>query len=298
MKPAISVIIPTYNRLVGLKYTLESLVKQELDKDSYEVLVCDDGSAEDTYSIVKEYENDLNISYQYQEDKGFRAAAARNMGIRKATGDVCVFIDNGIVLHKNSLNEHIRIHNESSCPCAVVGYVYGFDVFESNEDEIKKVVENNTFENAIDILGEKGIGDVREKFYKEFSDDIDQMPAPFVLFWTCHVSMSRKALIDVGMFDESFTTWGGEDIDMGLALQKYAAKFVLARNATSIHYPHKKEFDFANESDKADRHVDEKKEYLYRKYPTRAVYLWTQTNDDVELNKILIDEAATINHQQ
>lgn len=289
-KPAISVIIPTYNRLGGLKVTLDSLVEQRLDKNSYEVLVCDDGSSEDTYSLVKQYEDRLRIIYQFQEDQGFRAAAARNMGIREASGDVCLFIDNGIILHKDALHEHIRIHGEHDQPCAVVGYVYGFDVFESNQEEIIHIVEENSIDDAIQLLSQKGILDVREKFYKEFSDDIDKLPAPFVLFWTCHVSMSRKALIDVGMFDENFTTWGGEDSDIGLAMQKYGAKFILARSAMSIHFPHKKEFDFANETDVADRHVDDKKMYLYRKYPTRAVWLWNETDDDVELIKMLLEE--------
>lgn len=293
MKPVISVIIPTYNRLAGLRRSLDSLVQQDLPKDDYEVLVCDDGSSEDTFSLVCEYQDRLHIIYQFQEDQGFRAAAARNMGIRKAKGDICVFIDNGIILHPDALNEHIRIHQSHARPCAVVGYVYGFDVVESNKQDIIHIVDSHTVEDAIEVLDRKQILDIREKFYTEFSDDISKLPAPFVLFWTCHVSMSRAALIDVGMFDESFTSWGGEDCDIGLAMQKYGAQFILARDAKSIHYPHKKEFDFVNESDVADRHIDDKKLYLLKKYQTRVVKLWTEFDDDVKLNRILLEEQKT-----
>jgi glycosyltransferase involved in cell wall biosynthesis len=85
----ISVIIPTYNRSKLLCYTLNSLVKQSLPKDRYEVIICDDGSHDDTAQITEKYKSFLNIKYVFQEDKGYRPASARNNGIKLASGKVC-----------------------------------------------------------------------------------------------------------------------------------------------------------------------------------------------------------------
>ena len=78
----ISVIIPTYNRSTLLKKTLDSLSIQSLNNDQYEVIVVDDGSSDNTAVIVDSFKTKLNISYYFQEDRGFRVAKARNIGIK------------------------------------------------------------------------------------------------------------------------------------------------------------------------------------------------------------------------
>jgi len=55
-----------------------------LDKNRYEVIVCDDGSKDSAFDLLKKYEKLFNLRYCYQPDLGFRAASARNMGIRIA----------------------------------------------------------------------------------------------------------------------------------------------------------------------------------------------------------------------
>lgn len=44
-----SVIVPTYNRKKLLNYTLESLSKQTMNKEEYEIIICDDGSNDNTF---------------------------------------------------------------------------------------------------------------------------------------------------------------------------------------------------------------------------------------------------------
>jgi len=321
MNPLVAtIIVPTYNRLNELRMTLDSLVNQDC-KYSFEVIVVDDGSEENTKSVINQYIGKLDIKYSFQEDKGFRAAAARNMGIKLANGEICVFIDNGIILHSKAIQEHIDIHKNSNNPCVVLGYVYGFDVEKKDELLLHDIIVNNSTDKAIVILEEKKFYDVREAYYNELGDDLSTWPAPFIICWSGNLSVSRENLIAVGLFDENYTTWGGEDIDLGISLFKNNVKYVLSRKASSIHYPHIKAHNWDNDRKietnefkdevriksinsatsvdvnslltifgvKREReNLKKKKEYMAKKHSIKEIEYWMEHWDPVELNKALM----------
>ena len=64
--PVFSVIIPTYNRADRLKTALECLYKQTFV--DFEVIVCDDGSTDNTKEIVDAFRDKLDIKYIRQEN--------------------------------------------------------------------------------------------------------------------------------------------------------------------------------------------------------------------------------------
>jgi len=86
----ISVIIPTYNRSKELKRCLESLTRQTYKK--FEVIVCDDGSTDNTKEVVNSYRNVLNIIYIKDENFG-GPARPRNNGIKLSNGEYIAFLD-------------------------------------------------------------------------------------------------------------------------------------------------------------------------------------------------------------
>lgn len=86
--PFFSVVMPTYNRASMLPRSLGSLLNQEFA--DFEVLVCDDGSDDETARIVAEL-GDPRIRYLFQENRG--VSAARNLGIRHARGRAVCFLD-------------------------------------------------------------------------------------------------------------------------------------------------------------------------------------------------------------
>src|ERR1019366_4442788 len=92
-----SVIIPTYNAARSLARTLQSLAAVRTPALA-EVIVCDDGSSDSTPAVSRDFMPRLPLQYRRQEDVGFRAAAARNLGVRRATGDVLIFIDSDVML--------------------------------------------------------------------------------------------------------------------------------------------------------------------------------------------------------
>lgn len=88
--PRISVVIPTFNRAQELKRCLDSLVCQTYK--NFEVIVCDDGSTDDSKNIVDGFINKLDLSYVFCENFG-GPAKPRNLGVQRATSPYIAFLD-------------------------------------------------------------------------------------------------------------------------------------------------------------------------------------------------------------
>ena len=82
----VSVIIPVYNVEPYLKQCMDSVVGQTL-KD-IEIICVDDGSTDGSLDILKEYATE-DSRIQIIEQKNAGAGAARNNGMRHATGSIC-----------------------------------------------------------------------------------------------------------------------------------------------------------------------------------------------------------------
>lgn len=87
MVTSISVVIPTYNRAAYLPATVESVMAQSVQV--HEILIVDDGSTDETERIVHSFAGP--IRYFQQRNRG--PAAARNLGIREATGELIALVD-------------------------------------------------------------------------------------------------------------------------------------------------------------------------------------------------------------
>ena len=85
--PRASVIVPTYNRADTIRRAVESVQLQTFS--DWELIVVDDGSTDDTLSVVDNLEPRLKLIHQ--ENRGF--AEARNAGIRASTGQYLAFLD-------------------------------------------------------------------------------------------------------------------------------------------------------------------------------------------------------------
>ncbi|MET8543716.1 glycosyltransferase [Kitasatospora sp. NPDC004799] len=242
--PACTVIVPTYDRADLLRHTLDSLVRQRpRPGDAFEVIVVDDGSTDDTADLVASYRNRLDLRYFFQEDRGYRVAAARNVGIRHARAQVCVLVDSGVVLHSGALAAHLDAHRAEAGPVAVTGYVYCFN--EGNEDGelIAAAIDHADPDASIAEFADRGVWlDLRETYYARYGEDLGVLTAPWLMWWTCNVSASTALLREVGGFDEAYRAWGAEDVDLGYRLHSAGARFVLRRDASSLHVPHPKSY--------------------------------------------------------
>lgn len=233
----ISVIIPAYNNPKELRLTIDSILGSDFPLDQIEVLVCDDGSQPSLLPVVDEYSQRICARHFWQEDKGFRPGTARNMGIRAAKGELCLFLDSGVIVTSGCLSEHYRIYQQHGPRLVTIGYIYGNDL-TSDLEEMRGIIDSNTPDQAAAIMDELGMKDGRERDYAACGDQLWRWQAPWIVLWSLHFAVPTEFMRENGIyFDEFFNTWGCEDNDFGICLHGKGGKFVLARDARAIHYP-------------------------------------------------------------
>lgn len=202
----ISVIIPTFNRADALKISLEKIMQQK-DID-FEVIVVDDGSTDHTEQVVKKIMSDLPVGaidqsrFQYIKQKNSRQAVARNNGIKKATGEIILFGQDDIFMEPNFLKYHHDSHIKNSNENIVV---LGFTTWDLKIEinDYMKFLENSGWQFGYNKL-KPGIID-RKDIYK--------------FFYTSNISM-KKSFFKKEWFNEDFTCYGWEDVEIGYRLWK------------------------------------------------------------------------------
>jgi glycosyltransferase involved in cell wall biosynthesis len=97
--PVVSVIIPTYNSATLVTKAVQSVLAQSVQPT--EIIVVDDGSTDDTRQRLSTY----GVRYLHQQNQG--VAAARNLGLRQATGELIAFLDADDVWHPRKLELQI-----------------------------------------------------------------------------------------------------------------------------------------------------------------------------------------------
>jgi len=106
--PFISVIIPTYNRIETLTYTIDSFLNQSYSKDNYEIIISDNNSTDSTKDVVSEYvtRNPNRIRYLYEKRQGVHWA--RNSAAKIAHGDILYFTDDDMIADRLLLREILK----------------------------------------------------------------------------------------------------------------------------------------------------------------------------------------------
>lgn len=121
-------IIPTYNCRAYIKQALESIFAQTYA--SYEIIVIDDGSTDDTSVILAPFQH--RIRYFYQENAG--VSVARNRGLQQARGEFIVFLDADDFFLPTKLADQMALLDENSS----VDYVHSGSYLV---DEFGEVIE-------------------------------------------------------------------------------------------------------------------------------------------------------------
>ncbi len=104
-----SVVVLTYNWPEALARVLASLAAQRQLPD--EVIVADDGSGAETRALIERTARDFPVPLRHvwHEDRGFRAARARNRGIAASHGDYVILLDGDMLLHPRFVADHLML---------------------------------------------------------------------------------------------------------------------------------------------------------------------------------------------
>ncbi len=208
--PELSVVIPTYNRLDTLREVLPSLLRQSADAPPYEIVIADSNSSDGTAAYLAALSReDARVRHLPGPYSG--RAAARNAGIAAARGALILFTDADIIAACDLLARHAARHRADG-NVAVVGM----------ELQVASFAE-----------------------YERLRDDPAQRrplhpPARRRLSWlyflTGNASVFKADLERVGCFDESFTGYGHEDLELGYRLQQAGLTLVYEPRAVDFHW--------------------------------------------------------------
>lgn len=102
MRPLVSVIITTYNQARYITETIQSAIDQ--DHADREIVVVDDGSTDETPSLVKAF--GTRVVYVRQANHG--VAGSRNTGIHRARGELLAFLDGDDLWERGKLSRQVR----------------------------------------------------------------------------------------------------------------------------------------------------------------------------------------------
>lgn len=203
-----SIVIPTYNRKPILEKCLKALERQQLTDgkiEDYEIVLVDDGSTDGTLDwIAREAKEFPHVNCFIQDH--FGPAAARNLGVEKARGDIIIFIDSDLVVTDNFLQSHAN------------ALVAGREKFGSDRlFTYGAVINTCNFENPT------------SEPYK-----ITDFSAAY--FATGNVAIARKWLEEAGLFDTGFQLYGWEDLELGVRLKKLGLQLIKCPAAVGYHW--------------------------------------------------------------
>lgn len=133
-KKLVSIITPMYNAGKFIKYTIDSVLNQTY-KD-WEMIVIDDCSTDEGPQIVKSYmENDKRIKYvKVESNKG--VSHARNIGLKKATGQFIAFLDSDDIWNNTKLEKQINFMMQKDCAISFTSY----ELINEKNEKMNKIV--------------------------------------------------------------------------------------------------------------------------------------------------------------
>ena len=241
----ISVIVTTYNRPDALRAVLASLAAQT--DTAFEVLVADDGSRAETAEAVtaEGVHFPVPLRHLWQEDDGFRAAAARNLAVAASCGDYLVFIDGDCILRPDFVAAH-RSLAESGW------FVAGNRVLLAEEftaSALKTPLRDLHAGSRFTWLRRRFAGAINRWLpLCHFAGQRwrKRQPQRWQGARTCNLAMWRSDFDAINGFDEAFQGWGHEDADLAIRLLHAGVQRKDGRFATAVLHLWHRENDRSN----------------------------------------------------
>lgn len=207
----VSIVIPTYNRLEQLKRVLAGLEKETYPKDEFEVLVVSDGCTDGTDDYLRAANASFHLRVFFQTNQG--PAAARNLGINRAAGEMVLFIDDDVYPLPALIEEHLRFHAAYGDCAVVIG-----PMLAPPDARLSPWVRWEA-DRLADQYRDMALG--------------RWAPTPRQ-FYTGNSSIARHHLDACGGFDPTFRR--AEDVELAYRLARGGLKFFFNPRAAVYHY--------------------------------------------------------------
>jgi glycosyltransferase involved in cell wall biosynthesis len=209
----VSVIIPAFNASKTIRAVLESLRDQDYS-EPFEVIVIDDGSTDDTASLVKSFRN---VRYVRQENRG--PAAARNHGAKIALGEFLCFTDSDCIPHSDWISKLLNGFNANNI-AAVCG---SYGIANKNSTLAQGVHAEIIFRHTYLVPDHPNV------------------------FGSYNFCVKKKVFDLVSGFQEGYRQASGEDNDLSYKIIKSGFKIYFERQALVDHHHPVKLFKYLRE---------------------------------------------------
>lgn len=207
-KPALSVIVPTYQGAANILTTLNSLERQRLR--DFEVIVVIDGSTDNTQEVIEKATFTFPLHLCVQPNKG--RAGARNAGVKAARADTLVFFDDDLIIEVDALTQYHALANEHHP--IVVGGLYA--VPPAGPDEF------SDYAKYLDTKWVSGITQTSQSVLKD----------PYLTAANCMISLD--VFKQLGGFDERLRD--AEDFDLAVRAFEKHIPILLDKNILAGHH--------------------------------------------------------------
>jgi 2-polyprenyl-3-methyl-5-hydroxy-6-metoxy-1,4-benzoquinol methylase/GT2 family glycosyltransferase len=213
--PKASIIILTFNNLELNRICLESLYERT-EWPNFEVIVVDNASTDGTREYLKEAENTFENLRVILNERNLGFAAANNIGLKQASGEYLVLLNNDTVLTRGWLSTMIR-HLHANPEIGLIGPV-------TNEagNEAKVRVGYTRLDNLPGWAAD---------FVRENDGQVFSIP---MLAMFC-VSMRREVFERTGLLEERFEIGMFEDDDYSRRVEELGYKIICARDSFVHH---------------------------------------------------------------
>jgi glycosyltransferase involved in cell wall biosynthesis len=208
--PILSVVMCTRDRAEPLRSALESLCRQTLPQDLFEIVVVDDGSTDSTPAVARAFEARLPLRYSHQRSAGI--GSARNHGVFLARGAVLLFLDEDVA-GPALLEAHLEAHRRFPEPFfGVLGRT--------------RLAPSLATDPLMQFLA----GD--EGFLLPYPTVEPGAVLDFGYFWAGRSSCKRRFLLEGGVFNPLFRSTC-EDLELAARLSRRGFRIVYAPRAES-----------------------------------------------------------------
>ena len=112
--PSVSVIIPAYNEEKGIADTIKSALNQDYPRSKLRIIVVNDGSKDETYSIAKSFESEM-VSVYTKKNGG--KGTALNFGISKSKSEIILTMDADTIAEKQALKKMMPYFRRKDVMC-------------------------------------------------------------------------------------------------------------------------------------------------------------------------------------
>lgn len=252
-----SLIIPTYNKIFRLKFLLKSLLLLE-GKESFDVVIVDDGSSDGTKLLLKQFlyeANKAKLELKIRNIKNSGRSVARNYGANEANGELLIFTDDDLILSPRFIKAHQDAHQKNNYNI-VRGRIYDLPYLKFFKNpETGELFDNNIKSGSglrtfllRDHFIEPSLKKIRmqakiRKYEKDIHELYINTPKDHKLRWIgCtggNFSVLKKNFISIGGFDENLgKAWGCEDLEFGYRLKKAGADIIIENQAENFHISH------------------------------------------------------------